>query len=82
MELYKELLVNLPRDEEVQVYFPNLKVDTEKMLNLSCYQALRTIKMILEDESLNDSECFQKIEEIVCMFEALGSDCGGRHDFG
>ncbi len=22
------------------------------------------------------------MEEIMCVFEALGSGCGGRHDFG
>ena len=38
--------------------------------------------MPLEDDSLEDSECFYRIEEIVCVFEGLGSDCGSRHDFG
>ena len=82
MELYKEILVNLLREEDVQVDFPNLKMNAKEMLNLSCYKALKAIKTILEDESLNDPECFQKIEEIICVFESLGSSCNGRHDFG
>ena len=48
---------------------------------MACYSALEQIKCILEDESLEDSECFEKIEEIICVFEDLGSDCGNRHDF-
>ncbi|MBQ9133065.1 MAG: hypothetical protein IJX64_00880 [Clostridia bacterium] len=82
MELYKDILTNLLCEEEVEVHFPNLKMDVEQMLNLSCYKALKAIKTILEDESLNDSECFLKIEEIICIFESLGSPCRGRHDFG
>ena len=44
--------------------------------------ALLQIQHILKDESLNDQECFYKIEEIVRVFERLGSGCGSRHDFG
>lgn len=82
MELYKEILIHLLREEEVRVYFPDLKIDAEKLLNLSCYQALCAIKTILQDDSLTDKQCFQKIEEIICLFESLGSNCGSRHDFG
>ena len=47
-----------------------------------CYGALRRIREILEDESLDDPQCFQKIEEIVCILGNLGPDGGLRHDFG
>ena len=40
------------------------------------------IKAIIEDDRLNDSECFQKIEEIIRAFEEIGSGGGIRHDFG
>ena len=42
---------------------------------------LKQIKAIIEDDSLEDPECFQKIEEIVNTFEMFGSDGGSRHDF-
>lgn len=61
---------------------PTENTDVTKIVELGCYRALRRIKTILEDDSLDDSECFQQIEEIVCTFEELGSSCGGRHDFG
>ncbi|MDD3164847.1 MAG: hypothetical protein PHS97_03220 [Oscillospiraceae bacterium] len=48
----------------------------------ACYQALLAIKAALNDDTLQDDACFQKIEEIVCIFEALGSNGGARHDFG
>jgi len=82
MELYKEILIGILKNEEVSVSFPNLHLDAEKIINLSSYQALKAIKNILHDDSLADNECFSKIEEIICLFEALGSDGGTRHDFG
>ena len=52
-----------------------------EIVSSECYQALRRIKAIVEDDSLDDSECFQRIEEIICTFESLGSG-SSRHDFG
>jgi len=46
------------------------------------YKALEKIRAILADDALSDAECFRKIEAIVCVLEELGSDGGGRHDFG
>ena len=40
------------------------------------------IKNIIENDDLTDKECFERIEEIVCVLEDIGSDGGGRHDFG
>ena len=83
MELLQEILCHVLADKKVQVSFSGL-TDTEviKIAELECYKALQKIKAILEDDSLEDSECFYRIEEIVCVFEDLGSDCGSRHDFG
>ncbi len=44
-----------------------------------CFQALRRIKDILDQDELDDFEC---IEEIVKVFEKIGSEGGSRHDFG
>ena len=83
MELFQEILCHTLANEKAQVSFSGL-ADTEiiKIAELECYKALQKIKAILEDDSLEDSECFYRIEEIVCVFEDLGSGCGNRHDFG
>ena len=83
MELYQEILCHVLANEKIQVSFPELvNKDVTTIVELECYKALRKIKAILENDALADSECFQQIEEIVCAFEALGSNGGSRHDFG
>ena len=82
MELHQEILRHMLADGKIQVSFPELtNSDVTKIVELECYRALRKIKAILEDDSLEDSECFYRIEEIVCVFEKLVPGCGNRHDF-
>ena len=81
MELYKEILSKVLENEEIQVVFPHLKINAAEIVAEKSYAALLKIKKILEDTKLGDDECFEKIEEIVRVFEELGSDCGARHDF-
>lgn len=81
MELYEEILIHALQNHPIQVTFPDLKIDGKELVEMTCYDALRKIKAVLEDDQLDDEECFMKIEEIVCVFEALGSDAGSRHDF-
>ena len=81
MNLYQEILCNLLQNERIEVNFPNIPAMVN-LVELKCYEALRKIKEILEDDTLSDKECFLKIEEIVCILEELGSDAGKRHDFG
>ena len=57
-------------------------IDAASIIHDRCYQALCQIKAVLEDDTLEDPDCFDKIEEIVTIFEALGSDAGTSHDFG
>ena len=35
----------------------------------------------VDDETLDDPSCFQRIERIVTVYEALGAGGGSRHDF-
>ena len=81
MELWTEILAHHIADELIQSVFPSLKVDPIAIVEGKCYCALKTIKEILEDDSLDDKECFLKIEEIISVLEFLGSDAGLRHDF-
>ena len=81
MQLYQEILAALAK-EEVQITFPNLKINLTEIVESESYQALQKIKAVITDDSLTDSECFMKIEEIINIFETLGSGGGTRHDFG
>ncbi len=80
MELYKELLLQILSEENMQISFNNLNVN--ELLESVCYRTLCRIKEIIEDDTLDDPECFMKIEEIVCVLEEVGSSGGIRHDFG
>lgn len=81
MELYKEILAHALMHGEVQIFFPDRETDISKIVECACYKALQKIKAIIEDDSLEDKECFMKIEEIVCVLEEIGSNGGTRHDF-
>lgn len=80
MELYKEIMVRVLEKHTANVMFPNLKIEAEKIVEQESYQALLKIKEIIEDERLNDEECFEKIEEIFRVLEFIGSNGGARHD--
>ena len=79
MELYKEIL-----SDALSQYLSGCTLpQTEAQLVESrCCNALKKIKAIIQDDSLDDRECFEKIEQIVCVFEEIGSSGGSRHDFG
>ena len=78
MQLYEEILLSLLRSSDSDFFGKTVK----EIVELECYKALKEIKEVIEDNSLNDEECFMKIEEIVCIFELIGSNGGTRHDFG
>ena len=81
MELLEELVVQTvceTSDCKVAVSQEMLKAIIES----KCYYMLAKIRDIIKDGELDDAECFEKIEEIVCLFEKMGIDFGSRHDFG
>lgn len=82
MELYQEILRHCLAERAMEITFPNVSAQLEQIVQLECYQTLKKIKAVIEDDSLEDRECFMKIEEIVCAFEEMGSGGGFRHDFG
>ena len=81
MELYKEILAHAMTYGEVKVTFSG-ECDIAKIVEGECYQALQKIKAVIEDDSLEDAECFMKIEHIILTLEGIGSSGGIRHDFG
>ena len=81
MELYRDLLVKLLENEKIRIEFPNISISLSELVEMRCYNALKEIKAIIEDDRYSDKECFMKIEKIVCLLEDLGSDGGLRHDF-
>lgn len=52
----------------------------QSLLRERCVQALHAIRRVL-DENTPDETCFEKIETIVRIYEAVGADGGARHDF-
>lgn len=82
MDLYLEILGKMLEWEQAHIVFPQLNLSAAEIVEGACYKALKQIKDLIEDESLDDPECFMKIEEVVCLLEKLGSDGGFRHDFG
>lgn len=82
MKLYADILAHYLSNEDAQIRFPDLQLNAKEIVEMQCYQALRQIKSIIENDALADAECFMKIEEIICALEALGIDHSTRHDFG
>ena len=82
MKLYKEILVKALQKKEVEVFFPDLDIDPAQIVEQTCYRTLEQIKAVIHDDSLDDKECFMRIDDIVRAFEEIGSGGGYRHDFG
>ena len=78
MELYKEILAKTLSQEEIHVSFPNLRLNPAEIIEAQCYQTLQKIQTIIQNDDLSDFAC---VEEIVRLFEELGSGGGSRHDF-
>lgn len=82
MEFYKDILINILSESHVEVTFPNIQVEISELVELKCFQTLKRIKAVIEDDSLDDIDCFNRIEEIIRTLENIGSNGGLRHDFG
>ena len=82
MQFIQEILIHVLEKQPLEIAIPALQPgELERIVESSCYQTLLWIQEIVHDESLDDAECFQRIEEIVCAYEAIGSGGGNRHDF-
>ena len=81
-ELLGDIVARSIAAGKIQVSLSGTDCTVAEVIEGACYQALKKIKDILEDDTLDDPECFYKIEEIVCALEEIGSNGGNRHDFG
>ena len=81
MELYKEILIHALSEQRMEVTFPDLQLDAKELVDSVCYRALRKIKEVVSDDTLDDAECFERIEMILTILERIGSNGGFRHDF-
>ena len=81
MDLYKEILIKALENQKMQVFFPELQMSLKDIIEVKSYRTLCKIRDIVQDETLDDKECFEKIERIIVEFEKIGSDGGFRHDF-
>ena len=82
MQLYEEMLARQIGKMAVQSVAGDAVHRAQELVCGDCYRALAQIKSILEDDSLEDAQCFAKIERIISVYESIGSSCGVRHDFG
>jgi len=82
MDLYREILIKALENETIEVTFPDMKAAPAEIVEMRSYAALQKIKEIIHDETLDDADCFQKIEAVIQVLESAGSGGGFRHDFG
>lgn len=81
MELKRDIITNyigkLISDE-----LRRMDINSNDVVDTTSSIALTKIRDIVIDETLNDPECFHRIEEIINILDEAGIDYGTRHDFG
>jgi len=80
LDLYREILAKVLEQEKAEIYFPDLSIDATEIVSQKSYQTLMKISRIIRDDTLNDKDCYRKIEAIIQALEAIGSNGGSRHD--
>ena len=63
MELYKELLIALLKQESVRVAFPQLNQNAAELIDSVSYQALQKIKEIIDFIDKIDFESLEKLTQ-------------------
>ena len=74
-QMERELLLETVYDER---RLSDAEIQT--LMKERSVRALTEIRRIL-DENTPDEVCFEKIERVVKVYEAIGADGGARHDF-
>ena len=78
MELMNETLAQIISEQILKMSMLETYEDLQHLAKDRYFLALKEIKAILEDDSLSDFLC---VEKIVRVYERMGSGCGCRHDF-
>ena len=81
MELLYDMLTEEWKDilsAAVRIVVEEVNIDYVELIELKSMMTLEKIKTVIENDSLSDFEC---IERIVKIFEQIGSNAGNRHDF-
>ena len=82
-ELDIALLRQMEREALLETVYDERRLsdaEIKTLLNERSVRALAEIRRIL-DEDTADETCFEKIERVVKVYEAIGADGGARHDF-
>ncbi|MBS6367633.1 MAG: hypothetical protein KH420_09835 [Clostridiales bacterium] len=84
-QFYEELLANALAQEllhYIQYLLPIFDRNATAITELKCYHILAQIRQVLNNETLTDTDCFERIEEIIKIFDAHSITGLNRHDFG
>jgi len=81
-DLFADILTQAIATGEIQISCSGMDRTIAEVVEGECFQTIKKIKAIIDDDSLDDRDCFCKIEEIICALEGIGSNGGNRHDFG
>ncbi len=79
MEIINEVAASMIGRGEIKLI---LSPEVAMYAESRCMEILDRIRQIVSDDTLDDPECFRRIEAVICEFERYGIDCGQRHDFG
>ena len=72
MKLYQEILINALEQEDCQLIFPNLNLDTSQIVEKSLYSAFNKIKSLLENTEITDENAYSIILEIDSILNCIG----------
>ena len=55
MDLYKEILINILKDNDIEITFKGIEFDYNKLLENKSYVALNEIKKILANDTIDNA---------------------------
>ena len=82
-ELDIALLRQMEREALLETVYDERRLsdaEIQTLLKERSVRALAEIHRVL-DEDTPDETCFEKIERVIKVYEAIGADGGARHDF-
>ena len=65
MDLYKEILINILKDNDIEITFKGIEFDYNKLLENKSYVALNEIKKILANDTIDNANCLKKHKKLL-----------------